>query len=176
MAAWPSAAGWFGNPLEWRYVDKTLLLLIGHGLVLLAPVLWLYRCLRPGVPIPAFFDSTALSQGFRINLAFLALIIALVLATLVVRRLAPLGRWPAYVAAVLLSGNDAFIMAMIGHTTNSFTLLLLFLLVFLGLLLFDFLFVLAALAAWILVIGGHLLAERLGLIPYGWLLSGPPFR
>ena len=165
-----------GNPLEWGYVDKAMLSILFQMLVY--GVLVLYGYLAHIFPMlyPAYFSPTAFSVIIRINIAFLlffGIILAIALRT---RRTNPDSRWIAYTTAVAITAQDALFLCMIGHTTNPQTLLILFLLLFIGLLLFDYYYSLCVVVTWFLIHGFHIVEEQFRLIPYAWALIEPPFK
>jgi class 3 adenylate cyclase len=164
-----------GNPLEWSNVDKTLLAL-GFWLAgYVCMFLWFYLALvRPELG-PDYLSQGALPGALKLQFNFILVNAALIVVALGVRRRHPETLWPAYLLAVALSVHDAWFVCGIGHSTNPSTLLYLFLILFAGLLFFDFTFCVCAAATWAAVLGFHILWERAGVIPYAHLLNGPPF-
>ncbi len=164
-----------GNPLEWSYIDKTLLIL-GFELFFNLPMALIVFLLPrlPGV-LPAYFDLWALGLGFPIHGKYVLLLVFLVLAGLAIRKRYPMNRALPYGMAVAISAHSAWFVCSVGHSTNPGTLLILFVQVFLGLLLFDYTFAFLAFASWVVVIGYNIVGEQLGLFPYAVALVAPPF-
>ncbi|MBU0736433.1 MAG: adenylate/guanylate cyclase domain-containing protein [Proteobacteria bacterium] len=165
-----------GNPLEWRYVNKTLVLLALQILVYLSLIIYIYLAFRYPSLYPEYFSRTGMMIFLRINQWFILIFVVLFAFCLWIRKSDPNNRWVAYVTALFLSAHDAIFLCGIGHATNPQTLLILFLLAFVGLLLFDPYYSLCVAISWILVNGFHLFAEQMHLIPYAWVLSEPPFK
>ena len=164
-----------GNPLEWSNIDKTLLALGLWLLGYLCMFLWFYLASVSSELAPDYLSQKALPGALKLQLNFIVVTLALMGMALAVRRRRPETLWPAYIMAVVLSVHDAWFVCGIGHSTNPSTLLYLFLLLFAGLLFFDFTFCLCAACSWAVVLGFHIVWERAGVIPYAHLLSGPPF-
>jgi len=161
-----------GNPLEWCYVDKTLLI---TGLILPLSLSFLYfiSTMPPG-KYP-YLSNTAIEEFQRIELGFALLLVILIAVALVIRRRNPDNRWLAYTFAVAIAAHGAVLVCWIGHSTNPVTLLFLFLHVFIGLLLFDYDFAICAIASWVLVLGLWFVAERHGIVDYAPVLTGQPY-
>ena len=152
-----------GNPLEWSNVDKTLLAL-GFWLTgYLCMFLWFYLATTHTQFAPAYLNPAAMPEALKLQANFIVVTLALIGVSLAVRRKRPQALWPAYLMAVALSVHDAWFVCGIGHSTNPSTLLYLFLLLFTGLLFFDFTFCLCAAATWAVVLGFHILWERAGV-------------
>jgi class 3 adenylate cyclase len=165
-----------GNPLEWRYVNKILCLLALQILVYLSLIVFIYLAFRYPALYPEYFSRTGMMVFLRINQWFILVFLVLFAICLWIRNTDPDNRWIAYVTAVFLSAHDAVFLCGIGHATNPQTLLILFLLGFVGFLLFDLYYSLCVAISWVLVNGFHLFAEQMHLIPYAWVLSEPPFK
>ena len=163
-----------GNPLEWSYIDKTLLLLgfiIGMNLFF---TLFLQLTAKiPGFP-PAFFDRSMYMLGVQSQWAFVVLFVFLFGVGWAIRRTAPENRWLPYACAVFIAGHDAWFLGGIGHSTSSTTFLVLFLVALIGYLFFDLRFTLLVIATWIIVLGTEITAEQVGLIPYAPALVNSP--
>ena len=166
-----------GNPLEWGYVDKASLLIVIQLFVYTLLLLYVYLAHSFPSLYPAYFSQTAFSAILGIHIPFILFFTILLAIAFRTRRTNPDSRWIAYTTAVAITTQDALFLCMIGHATNPQTLLILFLLLFGGLLIFDdYYFVLYIAVTWILIQGFHIIGEQLGLIPYAWLLVEPPFK
>ena len=165
-----------GNPLEWSYINKVLFLLSLQILVYLSLIIYIYLAFRYPVLYPEYFSKSGMMIFLRINQAFILFFMALFAFSLWIRKTDPDNRWVAYITAVLLSAHDAIFLCGIGHATNPQTLMILFLLAFVGLLFFDLYNSLCVAISWLLVTGFHLFAEQMHLIPYAWVLTEPPFK
>lgn len=165
-----------GNPLEWSYVDKTLVLIgLALSLNLFFVLFLVFAHYLPNF-YPAFFDRSLFTTGLRVQFLFLVLYTLLLITGLLIRRQYPESRWFAYAFAITFSAHDAWLIAVIGHSTNPATFLVLFLGVFIGLLFFDFKFSLCVIFSWVFILGFQIVGEHLGLIPYAPALVDSPFK
>ena len=166
-----------GNPLEWGYVDKASLFIVIQLFVYTPLLLYVYLAHSFPSLYPAYFSQTAFSAVLGIHIPFILFFTVLLAIAFRTRRTNPDNRWIAYTTAVAITTQDALFLCMIGHATNPQTLLILFLLLFVGLLIFnDYYYVLCIAVTWILIQGFHIIGEQLGIIPYAWVLVEPPFK
>ncbi|MFC1850818.1 adenylate/guanylate cyclase domain-containing protein [candidate division CSSED10-310 bacterium] len=155
-----------GNPLEWSFVDKTLLLLVFYlSINIPLTILGYFAIQNPGI-FPDYFNPETTLDIFRVQLVFVTLWIILTLMGFLMRRLNPHIRWIAYANAISFSLHDSLFVCWIGHSTNSLTLLTLFAPVFFGLLLYNRSYIMLGICAAVGVIVFQITAEQLGLISY----------
>jgi len=165
-----------GNPLEWGYVDKALVLMgLSLSLNLFLNLFLIFAHYLPDF-YPKFFDRSLFTIGFRLQLLFLLIYVTLFIVGFIIRRRHPGSHWFAYAFALTFSAHDAWLIAVIGHSTNPATFLVLFLGVFIGLLFFDFTFSLCVIFSWVLILGFQIIGEHLGLVSYAPALVDSPFK
>ncbi|MEW5723275.1 MAG: HAMP domain-containing sensor histidine kinase [Thermodesulfobacteriota bacterium] len=164
-----------GNPLEWCFVDKALLVLFLAPMAYLPLVLVTFVQSRYPALFLSYENRAVATAGLKVHLGFLIVYGALIMVSLGIRRRRPESRFVAYATAVSIATHAAWWMCQIGHSTNPLTLLYWFLHVFLGLLLFDFRFSLCTIVSWMLVLGVQIVREQLGLTPYAPRMMGPPY-
>jgi len=165
-----------GNPLEWSYVNK---ILIFYGLqifIYLSLVIYIYLAFRYPILYPHYIDQTSIVAFLRINEAFVLLYIVLFIYSLWLRKANPNNRWVAYFTAIVITVHNVIFICAIGHTTNPQTLMVLFLLLFTGLLIFDLSYSICAGISWLFVHGFHIIAEQIDLIPYAWIMNSSAFE
>lgn len=164
-----------GNPLDWSYVDKTLLVL---GVVLSANLslsLFLYAQTHISSLTLAYVNPQAANIALRNQLAFILLYVVFGSIALRIRKRNPKIRWLAYATAISIATHNSWFICGFGHSTSPITFLLIFLQAFVGFLLFDLYFSLCAVAAFVLGVGFQIVMEQLRLIPYAHFLAGSPF-
>ncbi len=164
-----------GNPLEWSYVDRTLLLLSFELFFNLILVLIVYLLTRIPSLRREYFDLQTIPLGLGIHWKYILLLLLLISVAVAIRKHNPMNRAIVYGTAIAISAHSAWFTCTIGHSTNPAILLILFLHVFIGFLLFDYYFVSFALASWAIVIGYNIAGEQIGLFPYAVALTDPPF-
>ncbi|MBC8391893.1 MAG: adenylate/guanylate cyclase domain-containing protein [Deltaproteobacteria bacterium] len=167
---------YIGNPLEWNYVNKSLLIICLHTSVFVGIDVWGFLAIYyPGL-CPMWANRPSLIWGLKIHAVFFLIFGTLFVIGLVIRRSDSGNRWFAYVFVVAMAVHSALFMSFIGHSTNAVTMLGMFTHVFLGLLFFDYYFSLLAIVSWTLVVGYHIVCEQLGLIPYAHGLVALPIK
>ena len=164
-----------GNPLEWRWVDKVLII-IGIQVVAFGSLL-LYLCLAIRFPeiLANCLNPSAVTDFLKINISFLLLYGIYALLAYRFRKRSPNSKWLAYSFAVILSIHTFIFVAGIGYATNPVTFLCIISQAIFGLLLFDIYFSLLILCTWGLMLVIQISGELFGLLKYAPYLIEPPF-
>ncbi len=174
-----SATKWLvgrvGNPLEWNYIDKSILFLALQIAVYFAVVVYIHFALANPSLYPSYVNRAKIGLFLRINEFFVLVYVICFIFALLARKTSQKNHWFVYTGIFLISAHDAIFLCGIGHATNPLTFLVFFLFIFNGLLLFDTYFTISAVSAWVLVHGFHIVGEQVQLISYAWLLKEAPF-
>lgn len=165
-----------GNPLEWSYVNKILYFQGFQIVVYVSFIFYSYLTIRYPVLFPQYVDRSKLTIFLRINITFVLLCSVLFVYSLWLRKANPNNHWIAYFTAILLTVQNIIFYCALGHATNPQILMVLFLLFFVGLLIFDLTFFICVGVSWLVVHGFHIFAEQVGIIPYAWILNRSPFE
>jgi len=164
-----------GNPLEWRWVDKVLIL-IGIQVVAFGSAM-LYLCLAIQFPeiLANCMNPSALTYVLKINISFLLLFGIFALFAYRFRKRTPNSKWLAYSFAVIISIHSFIFVAGIGYATNPVTFLSIIGQAIYGLLFFDIYFSSIILCTWGLMLVMQISGELFGLLKYAPYLIEPPF-
>ena len=164
-----------GNPLEWHFVDKVLLLLVlqtsTYGFV------WIVTGLAILIPfnIPKYMISTYAVDIFRREAILLILYGVFTLLVIYQRRRSPDNKWSAYCLAFIMSAHGFVFLASMGYMTNPHTFLIIFAQAFIGLLLFNITFASIIFGTWGLLLTIRIWGELFGTLRYAPYLANPPF-
>jgi len=164
-----------GNPLEWSFVNKVLLLLVlqisTYGFI------WIVTGIAILIPlsIPKYMISTYAVDIFRREAILLILYGVFTLLVIYLRKRNPNNKWSAYCLAFIMSAHGFVFLSSMGHMTNPHTFLIIFAQAFIGLLLFNITFASIILGTWGLLLTIRISGELFGALRYAPYLADPPF-
>jgi class 3 adenylate cyclase len=164
-----------GNPLEWSYVNKTLLLLINQLIVFGAFTCWNWIVLNKPDILPVYIQKLSIDKILHRQLYLLLIYAVMTIFALWLRKKKTDSKLLAYVLAIVISVHGALFLCAIGYATNPLTFLSIFLQAYLGFLLFDKFFSLIILLGWTVSIGIHFVGEQIGVFKYAPSLLSAPF-
>ena len=110
-----------GNPLEWTYVDKVILLLLIHIIVYLPFTLYIFLSTYFSVLVPKYISILMIPRAFHSQLVFLLIYIFLYFYAFWKHRQKLESKWLAYILSVLISTHGALIIGAVGYATNPLT-------------------------------------------------------
>ncbi|THB68191.1 MAG: adenylate/guanylate cyclase domain-containing protein [Desulfovibrio sp.] len=153
-----------GNPLDWSWTDKTLLLL---GVVLVVtPLLIANIYLVAGAKAFAVVGKGLFQWGFT------AIWAVLFIVGLIVRNKLPKAVWLTYPAFITMTVHASWFVCRSGYATIPVSYLMLFVYVFIGQLLFGYRVALVVFICWVGTLAAHMVLEGMGVIEYAFLLEG----
>jgi len=164
-----------GNPLEWTYVNKVIMILLLDFTTYGSFTIWNWIALHHPVILPWYILNNAIEKTFIQQLIFLLIYIVMMIIALWLRKKNKDSRLLAYVLMVVISAHSAIFFGAIGYATNPITFLALFVQAFIGIFLFDMIGMLLVLTTWVVSLGIQIIGEQLGMFRYAPSLSGAPF-
>ena len=164
-----------GNPLEWTYVNKVILILIVQLIVYGSFAIWSWIAMQHPEVLPWYILKSAIFKLVIQQLILCLLYVVMMIVAIWFREKNQDSRLLAYALAIVISAHGSLFAATIGYATNPLTYLSIFLHGFMGLLLFDITFSLLAITTWIVSLGIHFFGGQLGLIRYAPIISDAPF-
>ena len=164
-----------GNPLEWSFVDKALLLLVIDTVGFFPQWLFLDLLVRLTSTSTTLWNLSPFWWLFKIELASSLLKVIIIAIGLHTRHRNPDSRWLANVYAILLTFRGLLFFGGFGYSTNPLTFQFVLALTFLMFFFFDLKVTLLTMASWAFVLGFLIVGDQLRLFPYAFLLNRLPF-
>jgi class 3 adenylate cyclase len=165
-----------GNLLHWSVAERCIL---AASIVLVVATLYAlalyFYFVRPDVVY--FVNRSRAELAFRLQIyVFVPGWVAIIVAGLILRRLAPHDHILSYIVALFYGIHGSIWSYYLGHYTNLFTGVTLIGGTAIGLVLFDRRPVMLGVAAFLAIVIGTTLAEQLGVLPYAPVFVNSPFR
>lgn len=164
-----------GNPMNWNVAERVLLVCC----VMVPLTIWyllMFRYLLTHPAVAPYVNREVLAIVIRIQIFVVSAWVTLSVAALILRRHAPHSRWLVHALAISFVGTICYFGYSIGPFSSMFLAVGSLAGVAVGLMLFDERIILRWILVGVPVIGGMILLEQTGRIPYAPLLLRAPFE